>query len=351
MQGIYRLTFPNGDMYIGKSENVENRFTQYSRMQCERQPELYQALKNYKWELIVKEILFESYSLDIHERFYIRLYEESGASILNRQFVRKKKPISIVKSPRVVKQAAPIQKIEKPLNETTDKYIQIISKIDIFTGECIKQYNNKAEYVKDNPESNSEWMPDVDSYNYTIRRKNKGKYLVLNNCIFIPDYSEEKYLATHLKYELEGYNDLERNLLHRVLTDKFWEEPPYTHVWDRDRDFFVNFPLEKFTKDWKIEEPKLQIYQEWSGREIMIDNERLEFWYIVKGKYCLELRFQYVPYMKERGFRCIYVNMFSHTKYNESYKIIFSKPKDKVKKPKTKLYTIKIQPNEEAKRG
>lgn len=57
MRGIYKITSPNNKIYIGQSVNIENRFSQYERLKCERQPILYNSLKKYGYENHIFEII------------------------------------------------------------------------------------------------------------------------------------------------------------------------------------------------------------------------------------------------------------------------------------------------------
>jgi len=64
MVGIYKITNPKGKIYIGKSKNIEGRFSSYNKMQhCHQQRKLYNSLKKYgpeKHEFsIIEECRFE----------------------------------------------------------------------------------------------------------------------------------------------------------------------------------------------------------------------------------------------------------------------------------------------------
>lgn len=72
MIGIYKITNPNGKIYIGQSTNIEKRFYRYQNLDCKNQPKLYNSLKKYGWEshekLIIEEC--ESESLLSRETFW-----------------------------------------------------------------------------------------------------------------------------------------------------------------------------------------------------------------------------------------------------------------------------------------
>jgi len=45
--GIYKITSPSNKIYIGQSINIEKRFKQYKRLDCKKQPKLYNSLIKY----------------------------------------------------------------------------------------------------------------------------------------------------------------------------------------------------------------------------------------------------------------------------------------------------------------
>lgn len=72
MIGIYKITSPNGKVYIGQSINIEKRFNTYYKLHCKSQIILYNSfvkygIENHKFE-ILEECLVKN--LNIRERFY-----------------------------------------------------------------------------------------------------------------------------------------------------------------------------------------------------------------------------------------------------------------------------------------
>jgi group I intron endonuclease len=60
MVGIYKIINPRGKMYIGKSKNIEKRFTDYRKIQCcKQQRKIYHSLKKYGPENHIFEIIEE----------------------------------------------------------------------------------------------------------------------------------------------------------------------------------------------------------------------------------------------------------------------------------------------------
>lgn len=77
MIGIYKITTPSGKIYIGQSVNLARRFNCYKRLDCKRQPYIYNSIlkygiENHKFE-IIEECLIEF--LNEREIFYIKLYD------------------------------------------------------------------------------------------------------------------------------------------------------------------------------------------------------------------------------------------------------------------------------------
>ena len=50
--GIYILYFPNGKCYVGQSVDCDDRFRCYSKLNCKKQPKLYNALCKYGWDAV-----------------------------------------------------------------------------------------------------------------------------------------------------------------------------------------------------------------------------------------------------------------------------------------------------------
>lgn len=77
MIGIYKITNPNGLIYIGQSSDIEKRFKQYKRYACQSQTKLYNSLKKYGYEAHKFEVICECSIDNINEleKYYGDLYE------------------------------------------------------------------------------------------------------------------------------------------------------------------------------------------------------------------------------------------------------------------------------------
>lgn len=85
MIGIYKIISPSGRIYIGQSRDIDRRFTQYKRLECKKQPRLYNSfikynINNHIFE-IIEECSFED--LNIRERYYQDLYDVTNINGLN----------------------------------------------------------------------------------------------------------------------------------------------------------------------------------------------------------------------------------------------------------------------------
>lgn len=59
MIGIYKITAPNGKVYIGQSTEIENRWNRYKKLQCKRQSKLYNSFLKYGIDNFQFNVLFE----------------------------------------------------------------------------------------------------------------------------------------------------------------------------------------------------------------------------------------------------------------------------------------------------
>jgi len=76
MIGIYKITSPTNKIYIGQSIDIEKRFKQYKRLDCKKQPKLYNSLQKHGVNNHIFEML-EECSLDklnVKEIFWKQKY-------------------------------------------------------------------------------------------------------------------------------------------------------------------------------------------------------------------------------------------------------------------------------------
>lgn len=82
---IYKLTAPNGKVYIGQTGNIKKRFKCYNKGNCKSQTKLYNSLQKYGFDNFNKEILIgiENIFADFYEESFINFYDsvENGLNI------------------------------------------------------------------------------------------------------------------------------------------------------------------------------------------------------------------------------------------------------------------------------
>lgn len=82
--GIYKITNPEGKVYIGQSTNIENRKIYYMYLKSKRQPKIYESIKKYGWEQHKFDII-EECSVDMldlkEEEYKTKHVEEFGWEI------------------------------------------------------------------------------------------------------------------------------------------------------------------------------------------------------------------------------------------------------------------------------
>ena len=85
MIGIYKITNPNGKIYIGQTIDFERRIKHYKLLKCKEQPRIHRSLIKYGVEYHTFELIQEcnKKSLTILERFYQELYKSTDKNGLN----------------------------------------------------------------------------------------------------------------------------------------------------------------------------------------------------------------------------------------------------------------------------
>lgn len=84
ISGIYKITNPEGKVYIGQSSNIDKRWKTYKRLEdVKSQPKLYESLKKYGWENHKWEIIEEcnDNNKDNKEKYYISLYDSYNSGL------------------------------------------------------------------------------------------------------------------------------------------------------------------------------------------------------------------------------------------------------------------------------
>lgn len=89
MTGIYKITSPSGNIYIGQSVDLADRFRRYKKLKCKLQPFIYRSLLKHGSDKHLFEIIHElpkdvsQTILNDYEIFYINIYKEAGVVLMN----------------------------------------------------------------------------------------------------------------------------------------------------------------------------------------------------------------------------------------------------------------------------
>jgi hypothetical protein len=83
ISGIYKITSPNGKIYIGQSHDIDRRFKMYKRLECKGQKYLYSSLLKYGYDQHTCEILEQCPPEDMNnlEVKYIAYYNATNREI------------------------------------------------------------------------------------------------------------------------------------------------------------------------------------------------------------------------------------------------------------------------------
>lgn len=91
MIGIYKITSPNGKVYIGQSVNIEKRFYSYTKLHnCKSQVVLYRSFLKHGVENHIFETLEECLEIELNnkERYYQDAFDAIGKNGLNSKLTK-----------------------------------------------------------------------------------------------------------------------------------------------------------------------------------------------------------------------------------------------------------------------
>jgi len=77
-RGIYKITNPEGEVYIGQSKNIEKRWKHYTTNPSKNQPKLFYSFLKYGWINHKFEIIEECNNLIERERYWISYYKSEN---------------------------------------------------------------------------------------------------------------------------------------------------------------------------------------------------------------------------------------------------------------------------------
>lgn len=84
-QGIYKITSPNGRVYVGQTTNFKTRFSKYRLLHCQGQPRLYNSFKKYGVDNHIFEIIeiCDTNIMNQRERYWQEYYQVINTQGLN----------------------------------------------------------------------------------------------------------------------------------------------------------------------------------------------------------------------------------------------------------------------------
>lgn len=110
MIGIYKITNPNGKVYIGQSKNINKRKAEYKRLDCKGQVYIYNSLLKYGFDNHTFELLWSSEDttnakdiLNEFERDFIYLYDCIAPNGMNLKAGGDYAPLSEVSKAKISK--------------------------------------------------------------------------------------------------------------------------------------------------------------------------------------------------------------------------------------------------------
>lgn len=142
--GIYKITNPNGKIYIGKTKDFENRKLTYKHKKCKGQCKLYNSIMKYGWnshEMILIENCLIS-ELNHKERYWQDYYDvlnkKKGLNLVLQECHEKKRMLTTVS----------INNIKLKLNKHARSKKDPIYQYDL-NGTLVKKWKNLSD-IKDN---------------------------------------------------------------------------------------------------------------------------------------------------------------------------------------------------------
>lgn len=73
--GIYKITNPKGEIYIGQSKNIKEREQKYKRNNTKSQPLIHESIKKYGWKNHSFEVLEYTNNVYNREKYWIKFYK------------------------------------------------------------------------------------------------------------------------------------------------------------------------------------------------------------------------------------------------------------------------------------
>lgn len=163
MIGVYKITNPLGEIYIGSSKEIYKRIKHYEKLNCKTQTKLYNSLLIYGWNNHIFEIIEECKEIDLRtkERFWQEFYNvlDKGLNLQYTKTPLKKSVFSIetrtkmsnsLKGKEAYNKGIPLTKeqIQKRTDKQAFVYINIETFIFYSFNELIDYYGFKKTTLR-----------------------------------------------------------------------------------------------------------------------------------------------------------------------------------------------------------
>lgn len=89
MTGIYTITSPTNQIYVGRAVDISSRKSAYKHLKCKNQTNIYNSILKYSWEAHKFEVVmtvrrdFPHKWLDLLEQFFMDYYRAEGYELMN----------------------------------------------------------------------------------------------------------------------------------------------------------------------------------------------------------------------------------------------------------------------------
>lgn len=224
---IYRLIFPNGKSYVGKTENIKNRMNNYKKLKCKTQPKLYDALIKYGFENVKIEIVESDIPNEILSEREIYHIDRIGSfrdgyngtpggdGILMTEEIKNK--ISKTMKSKNIKRSPEHIAVMKDMSNKSSEFIKHMS-----FGKTVSESTRTK--ISESHKGIGKGIPLTEEHVSKMRKSMRSKYL--SKCYEFISPTGEKFIVNNFREFIEE-NKLHLRSVHRVING----ERPHHKGW------------------------------------------------------------------------------------------------------------------------
>jgi group I intron endonuclease len=224
---IYRLLFPDGKSYVGKTVNMKNRMNNYKKLKCKKQPKLYGALVKYGFDSVKVDIVeydIPIKTLNEREIYHIERVGSfhdgynctpGGDGILMTEEIRNK--ISKTLKSKNIKRSSEHIAVMKDMSNKSPEFINHMS-----SGKTISESTRKK--LSESNKGIGKGIPLSEEHVSKMRKSMRSKYT--NKYYEFISPKGEKFVVNNFRDFVEE-NKLHLRSVHRVITG----ERPHHKGW------------------------------------------------------------------------------------------------------------------------